>query len=80
GPPLCQATGHIENLSVANPLDGEFPYINENLDDFTNVENEEEVREREAREKEEIRAQLEEIERLQVEADERAATEATTLA
>ncbi|KAH9295045.1 hypothetical protein KI387_038633, partial [Taxus chinensis] len=75
-----QATSHVGNLSVANPLDGEFPYINENLEDFTDVETEEEAREREVRADEEIRAQLEEIERLQAEADERVVTEAATLA
>ncbi|KAH9328861.1 hypothetical protein KI387_000969, partial [Taxus chinensis] len=66
--PFHQATGHVGNLSVFNPLDGEFPYINENLEDFTDVENEEEDRERV---EEEIRAQIEEIEILQAEVEER---------
>ncbi|KAH9312195.1 hypothetical protein KI387_027230, partial [Taxus chinensis] len=70
-------TSHVGNLSVANPLESEFPYINENLEDFTNVETEEEDGEREVREKDEILSQLEEIERLQAEADERAAAKAT---
>ncbi|KAH9289371.1 hypothetical protein KI387_033488, partial [Taxus chinensis] len=73
-PPLRQATSHVANLSAANPLDGEFPYINKNLENFTDVETEE-VRKREARAEEEIRAQINEIKRLQAEANEREAVE-----
>ncbi|KAH9317483.1 hypothetical protein KI387_019252, partial [Taxus chinensis] len=72
--------GRVGNLSVVNHLDGEFPYIKNNLVDFIDVETEEEAREREARAEEEIRAQLEEIERLQAKVDERAAAKATALA
>lgn len=44
-----QETSHVGNLSVSNPLDGEFSYINENLVDFTYVNTKEEAREREVR-------------------------------
>ncbi|KAH9287949.1 hypothetical protein KI387_032066, partial [Taxus chinensis] len=58
---------------AANPLEVEFPYINENLEDLTDVETKEEARERESRVEVEIRAQIEEIERLQAEVEVRAA-------
>ncbi|KAH9302083.1 hypothetical protein KI387_013666, partial [Taxus chinensis] len=79
-PPFHQVTNHVRNLSVANPLDGEFPYINENLEYFTDVEIEEEARQRDVRSNEEIRAQLKEIERLQAKADERTSVEAVAIA
>ncbi|KAH9313544.1 hypothetical protein KI387_022171, partial [Taxus chinensis] len=77
--PPSQTTGHVGNLSVANPLDGEFPYINANVEYFTDIETKEEAREREARVDKEIRAQLKETERLQPKVDERATIEVATL-